>query len=156
MPGITARTVSSPSARSIANDEEERPLRVNPRNRNTWRKNRSARNVHNEIVVDAYGEEERAIGWYTYLEDAISFPFLAVCDIERDASPLAEGERVKALGLAGTEICGREIFVKIAYSGKKTSLAVPLMQLVPDDDVDDDTRKAVEDWRYWMNMGYDF
>lgn len=30
-------------------------------------------------VVDAYGSEERAIGWYYYLENELSFPFRARC-----------------------------------------------------------------------------
>jgi hypothetical protein len=112
--------------------------------------------IINDIIVDTHGEEERAMGWYYYLQDKIVFPFSAVCDIERETSPLAEGDRVKALGMAGEEVCGREIFVRIAHAGKKGDMAVPLMQLVPSDDVDDDTREAIEDWRYWMNMGYDF
>ena len=29
-----------------------------------------------EIVVDAYNEQERAMGWYCYLEEKLSFPFL--------------------------------------------------------------------------------
>ena len=28
-----------------------------------------------EIVVDAYNEGERALGWYYYLEEKLSFPF---------------------------------------------------------------------------------
>jgi len=32
-----------------------------------------------EIVVDAYDEEEKAMGWASYLEDKISFPFEAEC-----------------------------------------------------------------------------
>ncbi len=30
-----------------------------------------------EIVVDAYTEDEIAMGWYYYLQDKITFPFLA-------------------------------------------------------------------------------
>jgi hypothetical protein len=30
--------------------------------------------IHNEVVVDAYGAEEQAMGWYYYLEDKIRFP----------------------------------------------------------------------------------
>jgi hypothetical protein len=30
--------------------------------------------IHNEIVVDAYGPEERALGWYYYLENQMRFP----------------------------------------------------------------------------------
>ena len=32
-----------------------------------------------EIIVDAYGPEEQAMGWYYYLKDTIEFPFPAVC-----------------------------------------------------------------------------
>ncbi|MCB0227249.1 MAG: calcium-binding protein, partial [Anaerolineae bacterium] len=30
-----------------------------------------------EIVVDAYGPEEQAMGWYAYLDDILQIPFLA-------------------------------------------------------------------------------
>lgn len=32
-----------------------------------------------EIVVDAYGPEEQAMGWYYYLQDTMQFPFTAIC-----------------------------------------------------------------------------
>lgn len=32
-----------------------------------------------EIVVDAYGPEEQAMGWYYYLQDTMQFPFTARC-----------------------------------------------------------------------------
>ena len=31
-----------------------------------------------EIIVDAYGPEEQAMGWYCYLEEKLKFPFTAV------------------------------------------------------------------------------
>jgi hypothetical protein len=40
-----------------------------------------------EVVVDAYGEEERAMGWYYYAVDNIVFPFIAQCSAKRAASP---------------------------------------------------------------------
>ena len=30
--------------------------------------------IENEVVVDAYGPEERAMSWFYYLEDRITFP----------------------------------------------------------------------------------
>jgi calcium binding protein len=30
-----------------------------------------------EVVVDAYGADERAMGWYCYLEGKLNFPFTA-------------------------------------------------------------------------------
>ena len=45
-----------------------------------------------EIVVDAYNEEERATGWYCYLEDTLNFPFLTRCISERPISaPASRG-----------------------------------------------------------------
>jgi len=32
-----------------------------------------------DAIVDAYGPEERATGWYYYLDDRIIFPFDAIC-----------------------------------------------------------------------------
>jgi calcium binding protein len=31
--------------------------------------------IHNEAIIDAHGPEERAMGWYYYLEDQRQFPF---------------------------------------------------------------------------------
>ncbi|MFZ1061286.1 MAG: calcium-binding protein [Candidatus Rokuibacteriota bacterium] len=39
-----------------------------------------------EIVVDAYDEQERAMGWYYYLQDQLRFPFTATCIAKRSIS----------------------------------------------------------------------
>ena len=44
-----------------------------------------------EIVVDANGPEEQAMGWYYYLDDTIHFPFSARCVVRRATSPLEPG-----------------------------------------------------------------
>src|SRR5664279_6500443 len=43
--------------------------------------------MHEEVIVDAYGPEEQAMGWYYYLEDKIRFPFKAKCVISKVISP---------------------------------------------------------------------
>jgi len=30
--------------------------------------------IHEEVIVDAYGSEEKAMSWYYYLEGKLSFP----------------------------------------------------------------------------------
>jgi len=45
-----------------------------------------------EIVVDANGPEEQALGWYYYLEDKLNFPFTAICNEKRAISPLLTGQ----------------------------------------------------------------
>ena len=35
------------------------------------------RRITYEIVVDAHDSEERAMGWYNYMDDKLDFPFHA-------------------------------------------------------------------------------
>jgi len=56
--------------------------------------------IHNEAIVDAYGPEERALGWYYYLENQLRFPFEARCIAARVVSPLNKGETVQVLRMA--------------------------------------------------------
>ena len=58
-----------------------------------------------EIIVDAYGPEEQAMGWYSYLEDKLDFPFRAKCINERVISPLREGDKVEVTGMAPESDC---------------------------------------------------
>lgn len=109
--------------------------------------------IDTEIIVDAYGEQERAIGWYYYLEDKMHFPFRASCIAKRVTSPLRVGDRVEVIGMAPEEECEREIFVIIRW--KIDEFAVPLSQLQVVK-ADDQTREAVEDWHYWVKRGYQF
>lgn len=107
-----------------------------------------------EIVVDAYDEGERAMGWYSYLEDKLHTPFLTRCLKERAISPLRVGDEVKVVGMAPEVECEREMFVTTLWEHKRT-LAVPLSQLAVAH-ADEETRQAVEDWHYWVEMGYHF
>ena len=107
-----------------------------------------------EIVVDAYDEAERAMGWYYYLDDKLNFPFLTRCIQERAISPLRVGDEVEVVGMAPEDECMREMFVEIPSEHKRT-LAVPLSQLEVVR-ADGETRQAVEDWHYWVDMGYGF
>lgn len=109
--------------------------------------------IDNEVVVDAYNEDERAMGWYCYLEDKLNFPFKAECVAKRPISPLAKKERVQVEGMAPEEECSREVFVQVKWQGRK--LAVPLAQL-KGLEVDSDTQEAIEDWHYWVARGYEF
>lgn len=107
-----------------------------------------------EIIVDAYGPEEQAMGWYYYLEEKLKFPFTAHCISKRAISPLQVKDEVDVFGIAPEDECEREMFVMIRW--EKDGLAVPLSQLTPIKSVDEQTKQAVEDWHYWVKMGYQF
>jgi len=106
-----------------------------------------------EIVVDAYNSEEREMGWYYHLDDKLKFPFTAECGMRRTSSPLKVGQSVKILRMAPEEECQREMMVMVKWQDGK--LAVPLSQLIPVA-ADAGTVEGVEDWRYWVAMGYEF
>ena len=111
--------------------------------------------IYNEAIVDAHGEEERAIGWYYYLDDKLSGPFTAKCTKRERTSPLKPGVVVRVKKMAPVEECENRMFVTILHDGDE--LDVPLEQLEPTDDTDDDDiREAVDAWRYWVNRGYQF
>jgi hypothetical protein len=106
-----------------------------------------------EIVVDAYGPEEQAMGWYYYLENKLGFRFLARCIARRSISPLRVGDEVEIIGMAPEDECEHEMFVLTPW--EREDLALPLSQL-EGVAVDDETRQAIEDWHYWVARGYEF
>ena len=109
-----------------------------------------------EIVVDAHDEQEQALGWYYYLQDQLQFPFAATCVAKRAISPLKVKAQAEVIGMPGEDECMHEMFVMIRW--EKAGLAVPLSQLKPigSGDADDETMQAVDDWHYWVKMGYEF
>lgn len=107
-----------------------------------------------EIIVDAHDPEEQALGWYYYLKDKLSFPFTAICTEKRAISPLLVKDEVDIIRMAPEEECEREIFVTMRW--ERDGLAVPLSQFTPISEMSEETIEAVEDWHYWVNMGYRF
>ncbi len=106
-----------------------------------------------EAIVDAYGPEEQAMGWYYYLEGKLRVPFLARCITERAISPLRKGDEIEIVGMAPEEECQHEMFVKTRWD--RRTLAIPLSQIKPIGAADKGTKEAIEDWRYWVNQGYE-
>jgi len=96
-----------------------KPRKIEPK-RNETREKR----IDMEIVVDAHDQGERAMGWYSYLEDTLHFPFLTRCISERATSPLRIGDEVEVVGMAPVDECEREMFVETPWEHKR-NLAVP-------------------------------
>jgi hypothetical protein len=109
--------------------------------------------IRNEAVVDAYGPEEQALGWYYYLENRIRFPFQARCTATNAVSPLRKGETVEVRRLAPEDVCSADMLVQIRWQGR--TMAVPLSQLAGVN-VDESTAQAIGDWHYWVAQGYCF
>jgi hypothetical protein len=109
--------------------------------------------IQNEAIVDAYGPEEQALGWYYYLENRVRFPFQARCTVTKAFSPLRKGETVEVRRMAPEDACSADMLVLIRWKGR--TVAVPLSQLTPLD-TDESTAEAIGDWHYWVDRGYCF
>jgi hypothetical protein len=112
--------------------------------------------IHMEVVVDAHNEEERAMGWYYYLQETLVFPFTVVCIAERSISSLQKGDEIDVLGMASADECHHEIFMEMRGERKNKNEAFPLMQIKPISHTDEQTKEAVADWHYWVKRGYQF
>jgi hypothetical protein len=88
------------------------------------------------------------------LEGQLQFPFTANCIAQRAISPLRVKDEVEVIGMPGEDECEHEMFVTIRW--ERDGLAVPLAQLTPIRATDEQTKQAVEDWHYWVRMGYQF
>lgn len=107
-----------------------------------------------EVVADAYGEEERAMGWYYYAADNLVFPFKARCLAKRATSPINIGSLVEVTAMAEADDCMHELMVLIKWQGE--NLAVPLDQLEACAGSNKLTRQVLADWHYWAARGYGF
>ncbi len=91
---------------SAAREREEQAMAQRPANEEREQR------LHDEIIVDAYGPEEQAGSWYSYLEDRLHFPFRAS---SRRCLWLSAGER---LGEALGELQGGYTLVGIVRLGR--------------------------------------
>jgi Calcium binding len=109
--------------------------------------------ISEEAIVDAYGPEEQALGWFYYLGNKIRFPFRAKCIASKIVSPLRKGETVEVRRMASEDICANDMLVLVLRDGR--NIAVPLSQLTAID-ADEATSEAITDWHYWLARGYSF
>jgi hypothetical protein len=98
--------------------EEDTVPRASKDSRAPRRQPARERRIYDEIIVDAYGPEEQAMGWYYYLERTLGFPFPARCRTARAISPLRVSEAVTVTGMAPEEECEREMYVTIRWQDR--------------------------------------
>ncbi|WGV29018.1 calcium-binding protein [Halotia branconii] len=106
-----------------------------------------------EVVVDAYDEEERAIGWYYYLAENMSFPFKAKWTTRKRP----EGRDVEVVEMSVGDDCSHDMFVEVRYQeGTLDDIFSARLSEINPIDVDQETAQVIADWHYWVAMGYEF
>ena len=106
-----------------------------------------------EVMVDAYNEEERAMGWYYYLEDRIDFPFKAKW-VSRNQQ---NGREVIAIEMSPEDECLNDMFVEVLYrEGEIEDVFSARLSEIQPINIDSATKEAIDDWHYWLAKGYQF
>src|SRR5262249_26744640 len=75
--------------------------------------------IRNEAVVDAYGPEEQAMGWYYYLENKLRFPLQAKCVAHNVVSPLRKGETIEVRRMAPEHACTHDMLVLVRWHARE-------------------------------------
>ena len=106
-----------------------------------------------EVVVDAYNEEEVAMGWYYYLQDKINFPFKAQW-LNRNKP---EGRNVTVIEMSPEDDCQGDMFVEVVYKeGDFEDVFSARLSEIEPLKADSATTEAIDDWHYWTKRGYQF
>lgn len=106
-----------------------------------------------EIVVDAYDEQERAMGWYCYLQDNIEFPFKA----QWARGGKSKLKQVDVVRMSSSDECLHDMFVEVRYQeGTVDDIFAARLSDIHPLDADTETADAIGDWHYWVARGYEF
>jgi hypothetical protein len=113
--------------------------------------------IATEILVDAEDKEDRAMGWYYYLEEALNCPFMAKWKKKNRKTSAIEEKAVEVLGMAPDDECLKDMYVDVAYiDGKPDDVYSAKLSEIEAIDVDSETEEAIADWHYWLARGYKF
>jgi hypothetical protein len=113
--------------------------------------------INTEIIVDAEDKEDRAMGWYYYLDDTLNVPFLATLKKKSRKTSTVEEKTVEVLGMAPDDECLKDMYVEVVYpDGKDEDVFTAKLGDLVVIDTDIDTKEAIADWHYWLARGYKF
>ncbi|GAX35811.1 calcium-binding protein [Nodularia sp. NIES-3585] len=113
--------------------------------------------IKTEIIVDAEDKEDRAMGWYYYLDDNLNVPFIAKVTKKSPKTSAVEEKKVEVLGMAADDECLKDMYVEVVYphGNDEDVFTAKLSELVAIN-TDTGTEEAIADWHYWLARGYKF
>ncbi|CAD5931338.1 hypothetical protein PCC9214_01305 [Planktothrix tepida] len=110
-----------------------------------------------EIIVDAYDEQEVAMGWYYYLNDNINFPFAGKWSRKVRKTGKIQEKEVKVLGMASEDECLSDMYVEVVDVGNnEDNVHTVRLSDIEAIDPDEKNQQALGDWQYWIEQGYHF
>lgn len=111
--------------------------------------------INTEILVEAQDREDRAMGWYYYLDDTLGFPFMAKWK-KKSRKTSNDEKSVEVLGMSAEDDCLKDMYVDVAYIGDEDNIHAAKLSEIEAVDADEETKEALADWQYWLARGYKF
>jgi hypothetical protein len=114
--------------------------------------------IKTEILADAEDKEDRAMGWYYYLDDTLNFPFNAKWTKKgRGKSASPQEKEIEVLSMASEDECLRDMIVEVVEKdGSDEDVFTAKLSELKEIDGDEETKEAFDDWLYWLARGYKF
>jgi hypothetical protein len=104
-----------------------------------------------EVLTDAYGEEEQLMGFETYLDDTLQFPFEAIW---RDPDEKGHAEPVKVLGVAWSNL-RRGVLLKVERNESHKVRQVEAGQIWPQVE-NSINAQILGDYRHWASRALNY
>lgn len=113
--------------------------------------------IKTEVIVDAEDKEDRAMGWYYYLDDNLNVPFMANLKKKSRKTSAVEEKKVEVLGMAPDDECLKDMYVEVVYpNGQDEDVFTAKLSDLVAINTDAETKEAIADWHYWLARGYKF
>lgn len=113
--------------------------------------------IKNEITVDAVDKEDRAMGWYYYLDECLNFPFNAKWTKKGRKGTTPKEKVVEVVGMAMEDECMRDMVVEVVeINGSEEDVFTAKLKDLQVLETDEETMEALSDWYYWLGRGYKF
>ena len=105
--------------------------------------------IMDEIIVDAHGDEEVFLSWYTYLQDILEFPFEAYVRVE-NPKMLEMRTQVMVVKMAAMEYCSIHAIWLVAHVKHfDWYFNIPASEIT-NVQADEYVVEALADWKYWV------
>jgi Calcium binding len=111
-------------------------------------KKREAR-IYEEIVVDAYDDEEILSSWYHYLADTLEFPFEVYVRVDNPENSIMN-ILATVQAMADIRFCSvRNMWLQAHVKHSSWYFNVPMSEIV-EAKAGKQTIQALSDWKYWI------
>lgn len=108
--------------------------------------------IEEEIIVDAYDDDEVNMGWYYFIAEGLSFPFQAMAKIKkRDGSTEEYVGTVVEDATDEERFRGETFYVHIDYKGTLMKIEIRDLTIV---DATTENHKVIEIWKFWLDGKY--